>query len=70
MVVGHHSLAEQRLDDGRAQQLGDLEQLIARAERALAGEDRDALAAVQDLEGARDARLPPARARPRRANET
>ena len=57
MVVGHHALAEQRLDDGGAEQLGDFEELIARAQRALARENRNPLAAVQDLECARDALL-------------
>ncbi len=55
MIVGYHGLAEQRLDDGRTEQLGDLDDFVARAERALAGEDGDALAAVEDVERARDA---------------
>ena len=38
-VVGHDRLAEQRLDDRRGQQVGELLELVAGAERALAGED-------------------------------
>ena len=57
MFIRHDTLAEQRLDDGRAEQFGELDDFIARAQRSLACEDCDALAAVEDLECARDAFL-------------
>ena len=57
MIVGHRGLAEQRLDDGRTEQFGDFDELVARMQRAVPGKDRDALAAIQDLDGARQLRL-------------
>ena len=59
-VVRHGRLAEQRLDDRRAEHLGELLQLVGGAERAAAGQDGDLLAGVQDLGG-------PRAGRPRRA---
>ena len=48
---GHGGLAEQRLDDRRGERLGQLLQLVGRAKRAAAGQDRDLLAGVQDVGG-------------------
>ena len=43
-VVGHGRLAEQRLDDRRAERSAICSQLVAGAEGAAAGEDDDLLA--------------------------
>ena len=51
-VVRQRRLAEQRLRDARAEQLRDLDHLVAGVQRALADEHRDLLAGVQDLGGA------------------
>ena len=54
---GTTALPSSALTIGAPSSSRQLEQFVARAERALAREDRDALAAVQDLERARDALL-------------
>ena len=42
-VVGKHGLAQQRFRDRRAERVGEPGQFVARAERALSGQDGDAL---------------------------
>ena len=64
-VVGQHVLAEQRLRDARAEQVGDLLDLVGGAARALADEDRDLLALVEDLGGVLDVASPAAATRGR-----
>jgi len=48
-IVGHDRLTEERLDDGRPKKLGDLLQVVARTQSALAGEDGDLPSVVQDI---------------------
>ena len=51
-VVGQRRLAEQRLGDAGAEQVGDLDHLVGRAQGAGADQHRDPLAGVQHLGGA------------------
>ena len=51
-VVRHRLLAEQRLADRRPRRSASCEQLVARADRAAAGEDERLLALVEDVGGA------------------
>lgn len=57
MVIGYYCFAEKRLDDGSAQQFRDFEDFVARAERTLAHKHRNPLAAIEDIERARNAFL-------------
>src|SRR6266700_424805 len=48
-IVRDAGFSEQRFDDWRAQQLGDIFQLAACPERALSSKDGDSLALIQNL---------------------
>ena len=50
-VIRHDGLAEQRLDDGRAEFFRQLFQFVARVQRALPGQNDDLFARVDDLGG-------------------
>lgn len=50
-VVRHHGLAQQRLGDAGAEQLGHLDQFVVRAVGAGAGQDRDLGAGVEHVGG-------------------
>ncbi len=50
-VVGDSGFAEEGFDDGCAEKFGNLLQLVGGAESALAGEDGDAFAAVENVGG-------------------
>src|SRR5204863_1688437 len=56
-VVRHAGLAEDRLDDRRAEDLGDLFQLLAGADRAASGDDDRLLALVQQFGRLADRRI-------------
>ena len=69
-IVRHHRLAEQRLSDARLELIRDRHHLGARAERALADQNRHSFACVQDLGGPLESsrqgiRLAPSRAEAR-----
>jgi hypothetical protein len=64
-VIGNRGPAEERFGDAGAEQLGGLDHLVGRAERALPHEHRDLLARAQDLRGALQVRPPRDDPRPR-----
>src|ERR1700751_1868843 len=50
-VVRHRGLSEERFDNRRAESFCNLFQFLGTVQRALAGENRDFLAAIQDIGG-------------------
>ncbi len=52
-IVGHGRLAEQRLDDGRAEPLGDVEELVGGGQGALSGEKNAASSPAFRISAAR-----------------